>query len=215
MSSTKKHSIPLIVVCVLGLLQVPGALICQIINSVDDFKWLINDGGFSSIVYSLFNSLPFLLIIPAAAITFILLMIDKIPKARTVILTLCIPVYLLKAVAIIPTFVQYFSCYDTFDKLNISANILLCFLEAICFILAFLGCIKPKLSWMILAISLAAVLMSLKNIIYVIACLIQGYHLSIFTYLSYIFSFDHIFFFFGIAVFLYGRWKKKQAALSA
>ncbi len=218
MDSIKKRSIPLMVVCVLGLLMVPGALITRIIQCVDDSRWLFHDPSFSTFFDFFCCALPLLLIIPAAAVAFILLIADKIPKACAVIPAACALVYLGDTIVRVIYIIQYFADYTVFSKFYAPIGAIVSLITAGCFVLTLIGCIKPKLSWMALAASLAAVLLPLMDIIwYVYVIFFENFGMKglILEFIYSIFAEKNIFFFFGIAVFLHARWKKKQAELSA
>ncbi len=191
MDSTKKRSVPLMVVCVLGLLMVPGELVPVLLAYV-----------------SLTGNFPFIMVSLVAAISFILLMIDKNSKFCAVVPLLCIPIYLVDII----DFIHQFHSYDFFDILYFGAVIFTSLFAVACFILSLLGCIKPKFSWMALASSVAAIALNLMSIIS--AIYVDPTYIAFSQIIRVIFSVNHIFFFFGIAVFLYGRWKKKQAELS-
>ncbi|MBQ7013156.1 MAG: hypothetical protein IJN11_04485 [Oscillospiraceae bacterium] len=201
MDSTKKRSVPLMVVCVLGLLMVPGELVPVLLAYV-----------------SLTGIFPFIMVSLVAAISFILLMIDKNSKFCAVVPLLCIPIYLVDIIDFIrylvdtKDIIHQFHSYDFFDILYFGAVIFTSLFAVACFILSLLGCIKPKFSWMALASSVAAIALNLMSIIS--AIYVDPTYIAFSQIIRVIFSVNHIFFFFGIAVFLYGRWKRKQGELS-
>ena len=200
------------VVCVLGLLMVPGALVSIAYCFYDYVSWVTYYPSFKSIIRLLY-AIPLLWAMPAAAVSFVLLMVGKSPKACAVLPILGGLSALIEAVIYISEIGS--GNREWFQWCNCVAVIVLGFLTAVSCVLTIPGSINPKLSWMALALPAVAIMQSLRVIFNMICLIVNDYFVTDITdiFMS-IFTEYHIFFFFGIAVFLYGRWKKKQAELS-
>lgn len=206
----KKLKIVLMIVCILGMLQVPLAMLWDLISLGQGFS-----SGFYTTSYGILELLlwivPELFTSVVAAVSFVLIMLDKIPKLSAVLPISGILLFTGILIIRIFNIVQNFQYYDNMIRIYLIAWSILCPIVILCFILTLPGIFQPKACWLALASSLTAILCTTLNLAYIIVGFLSPAVSN--SFISSIFfqvCFNTIFFFFGIAWVLYTNWKKQD-----